>query len=166
MAKEKEKGEDHEVLKEAYDKAKAKFNLIPTFEELDKDFEISVIDPDRIHFIIRDVKRAISSKLHKFIDNLAPILSPQPSSLHSLIEVKLFEKEEVNDMFKFYKKLMQLLHKSILTTLKTEKDEADFVNEIWQDWPKLKSKMRTYMERITDGWLKEDEEEIRDEYLG
>jgi len=161
----KEKCEDHEVLKKAYDEVKTRYNLVPTFEELDNEFEITVIEPERAHFIVRDINRAICSKIHKFIDNLAPIISPQPSSMHSMVEVKLFEKHEVEEMFKYYKKLMHLLHKSILLSLKEEKDEAEFINEIWKDWPQIKNPIISYMSKITEGWSKEDIEEHTNEYL-
>ena len=165
MAEEKKKGEDHEELKKAYAEAKIKYNLIPNYEELDREFEISVIDPDRAHFIVKDVKNAICAKIHKFIDNLAPVINPQPSSLHSMVEVKLFEKEEVNDMFAFYKRLMHLLHKSILMALKSEADEANFINDLWKEWPQIKNKMTAYIVKITEGWSKEDHEENNNEYL-
>ena len=165
MEKER-RGEDHEVLKEAYNKVKKKYNLIPTFEQLDKEFEITLIDPDRAHFIIRDINRTICSKIHKFIDNIGPIINPSPSSVHSMIETKFFEKGELNQIFELYKNLMYLLHKAILTSLKSEKEEAEFINEIWNKWPKLKEKMIFYMSKITEGWAKEEKEEKREEYVG
>ena len=162
---EKEKGENHEELKNAYAEAKVKYNLIPTFEDLDKEFEISVMDPDRAHFIVRDIKRTMCTKLHKFVDYLNPIISPQPSSLHSMIETKFFEKNELDGMFEFYKKIWHLLHKSILTGITSEKDEAEFINLLWGEWPQSKNKMIGYMSKITDGWAKEDKEEHTNEYL-
>lgn len=163
---EKDKGEDHEVLKEAYDEVRKKYKLIPTFEELDREFEVTLIDPDRTHFIIKDINRTICSKLHKFIDNILPIINPSPSSLHSMVETKFFEKENADGMFEFYKKLMYLLHKAILLSLKSEKEEAEFINEVWKEWPQLKDKMIFYMDKITKGWAKKEKEEKREEYVG
>ena len=158
--------EDHDVLKEAYENARKRYGLIPTFEQLDKEFEITMIDPDRVHFIVKDVKRTICSKLHKFIDYIVPIINPSPSSLHSMIETKFFDKDELDEMFEFYKRLWYFLHKAILVGLRSEKDEAALINEIWTEWPKIKDKMNKYMDRITDGWAKEEKEEKREVYLG
>lgn len=165
MAKEK-KSEDREELKKAYAEAKKKYNLVPTFEELDKEFEITMIDPDRIHFIVKDIKNAICSKLHKFAEYITPIINPQPASLHSMIETKFFEKEEIGETFEFYKRVYYLLHKAIVLGLKSEKDEANFINEVWKEWPQIKNKIKGYMSKITEGWAKEEKEEEREEYLG
>jgi len=165
MTKEK-RGEDHEELKKAYAKVRKKYKLIPTFEELDKEFEITLIDPDRIHFLIRDINRAINSRLHKCVDSILPIINPHPSSLHSMMETKFFEKQNTAKLFEFYKKIMYLIHKSILSSVKSEKDEANFINEVWKEWPKIKSEMIEYLTKITEGWAKTEKEENREDYLG
>ncbi|MBD3262757.1 hypothetical protein GF374_00050 [Candidatus Woesearchaeota archaeon] len=158
--------EDYEVLKEAYDKAKKKYNLSPNFEELDKEFEVSIIDGDRERFIVEYVRRAICSRIHKMINYLTPVLHPQPSSLHSMIESKFFKKEETDKLFEFYKKLHHWLHKGLLKSFQSEEEIAKFINEIWEIWPEIKDKVIIYMSKIVTGWEKQEKEDLDNGYLG
>jgi hypothetical protein len=158
-----EKTNKLEKLKAEYDKLKQKYKL-PAFDELNNEFEIYDIKTNA--FIIREISRRIIRKAEDFLSLLNPILNPNPNSLHSLIETKIFEKQDLEPMFDFYKKLFQLAHKGITASLESEAAEAVWINEIWKTWPEIKKQIHSYSKKITEGWGKVEKEVFTDKYLG
>jgi hypothetical protein len=158
-----EKTNKLEKLKAEYDKLKQKYKL-PNFDELNNEFEIYDVKTNA--FIIKEISRRIIRKAEDFLSLLNPILNPNPNSLHSLIETKIFDKQDLEPMFDFYKKLFQLAHKGITASLETEAAEAAWINEVWKAWPDVKKKITGYSKRITEGWGKVEKEVFADKYLG
>jgi len=160
---EKEKPDKLEKLKLEYEKLKQKYKL-PTFDELNDEFEIFDIKANS--FIIREIRRRIIHKAEDFLSLLNPILNPNPNSLHSLIETKIFEKQDLEPMFDFYRKLFQLAHKGITASFEPEVAETAWINEVWKAWPEIKKQIAGYSKKITEGWGKVEKEVFTDKYLG
>jgi hypothetical protein len=160
---EKEKPDKLEKLKLEYEKLKQKYKL-PTFDELNDEFEIFDIKANS--FIIREIRRRIIHKAEDFLSLLNPILNPNPNSLHSLIETKIFEKQDLEPMFDFYRKLFQLAHKGITASFEPEAAETAWINEVWKAWPEIKKQIAGYSKKITEGWGKVEKEVFTDKYLG
>lgn len=162
--KEKEKDKEKlEKLKAEYEKLRQKYKL-PSFDELNNEFEIYDIKP--ISFIIREIRRTIVRRIEDILGLINPILNPNPQSLHSLIETKIFEKQDIESMFEFYKRLFQLAHKGITKSFETEANEAEWINEVWKAWPEIKKETHSYSKKITEGWGKVEKEVFTDKYLG
>ena len=158
-----EKIDKLEKLKIEYDKLKQKYKL-PAFDELNNEFEIYDIKTNA--FIIREIVRRIIRRAEDFLSLLNPILNPNPNSLHSMVETKIFEKQDLEPMFDFYKKLFQLAHKGITASLESEAAEAAWINDAWKAWPDIKKKIAGYSKKITEGWGKVEKEVFSDKYLG
>jgi hypothetical protein len=158
-----EKTNKLEKLKAEYDKLKQKYKL-PAFDELNNEFEIYDIKTNA--FIIREISRRIIRKAEDFLSMLNPILNPNPNSLHSIIETKIFEKQDLEPMFDFYRKLFQLAHKGITASFESEAVEAAWINEVWKAWPEIKKLAHSYSKKITEGWGKIEKEVFADKYLG
>ncbi|MEK6923314.1 MAG: hypothetical protein AABW84_01305 [Nanoarchaeota archaeon] len=157
-----EEKDNFEKLKENYEKVKKKYKL-PTFEEMDDEFEIRKIDYDSI--LIREIRRAISNKLIYFSDMLDPILNPH-ESLRSTIESNFFNEEDIKDMAIFYKRIWHLLHISANTSLSSEADEVKFINDIWLEWPKLKKKAKHFSDKLIESWAQAEKEDTPLHYTG
>ena len=160
MEKEKDK-ECLEKLKEEYEKVRKKYSL-PAFDEIDSEFEIRKIDFD-LH-LVKEIRRLVTHKFSGIADLFEPILNPG-QSVHSAVESKIFEKEDVEEMFKFYKKLWYHIHKSIAVSFVSEKEEAEFIKEMWKLWPEIKKTAQKYAQKIAEGWAKEEKERAGDHYL-
>jgi hypothetical protein len=163
MVDKKEKCEDIEKLKAEYDRLKQKYKL-PAFDELDADFEIRDIDYGC--FVIKEIRRIIVRKMEGILGLLDPILNPSQGSLHSMIETKIFEKQDLEPMFDYYKKLCQMAHNGITTSLESEAAEAAWINEVAKAWPGIKKEAAGYSKKIADGWGKVESEIFTDRYLG
>ena len=151
-----------EKLKKEFESARAKYGL-PSFEELDSEFEIRKIDFDLN--LVREIRRAIIHKFSGIADILEPILNPSEANLHSAVESKHFEKEGIDDMFKYYKKLWYHVHDGIVASLVSEKEEAEFIKKMWKIWPEVKKTALTYVKKITESWAKEEKEKRADHYM-
>lgn len=151
-------------LKEKYEEIRKKFKLIPSFEEMDGEFEIREIE--KSYFVIpRRICRIMCRRLESIANALEPILNPHQDSMHSAIEIKAFEKKELEEIFQFYKKLWHLIHLGLLESFKSDKNSAEFVNQLWKDWPAIKKQTLGYLEKITKSWTEKDKEE-ESGYLG
>ncbi|MEM2874117.1 MAG: hypothetical protein QW063_01545 [Candidatus Nanoarchaeia archaeon] len=153
--------ENLEILKEEYEKIRKQYKL-PSFDELDREFELRKIDCDAN--LIKEIRRNILHKIDNIIGLLEPILDPK-HTLHSFVETKIFEKHNVEAMFAFYKKLWYLIHKGIQVSYVSEKAEVDFIKEMWEVWPELKKQAAEYAKQIADGWAKAEKETFTDKYL-
>ena len=160
---EKEKSDKLEKLKAEYEKLKQKYKL-PDFNGLDDEFEIRTIKANS--YIIKEIRRLIIHKIEDILSLINPVLNPNPQSLHSLIETKIFEKQDIEPMFEFYRKLFQLAHEGITASLESEASEASWINKAWKEWPDIKKKAHSYSKKISDGWGKAEKEVFADKYLG
>ena len=155
---------DLKEIKAKYEKARKKYSL-PKFEDIDREFEIRLIDDQG--FIIKEVRRAILTHIQNLGNFFMPVLDPHPSELHSLVEMSAFNKHEKDKLFLFYKKLYHLIHKGITTSVISEKAETDFIKEVWKLWPQIKKEAKSYMDKITAEWAnhrKKDKIDVH--YLG
>ncbi len=161
MAK-RDRREEIDELKELYEKARKKYDL-PDFDELDREFELRKIEDG---FVISEVRKTILDKIHAFTNWIEPVINPHQHSIHSIVESRVFNKAETDEVFNFYKKLYYHLHRGLLAGLQSEKHEAEFIKEIWKIYPELKKEITKFIEKITKSWQEAEEEYTPDEYHG
>lgn len=152
-------------MEKEYEDLRKKYNL-PSYKELDEEFEIRAIDLPKSGILIKALIRTINTKLALFLNYLEPVLNTPPQSLHSLIEIKNTSNEDKKEMYIFYKRLAKLFHENCIIELKDERTIARQINKIWKEWPQIKQKQIALLEKISDAWAKEDEEETKTEYTG
>lgn len=149
-------------IREEYKKLQQKYKL-PDFDALDNDFEIRKIPAGL--FILKEIRRILVHKLDGACGLLEPVVNPS-ESMHSAIESKAFDKNDLEAVFNFYKRLHHLIHKGISTTLENEAKEVEWINEVWKAWPEIKKELQVYVKKITDSWAKAEKETFSDKYLG
>jgi hypothetical protein len=155
---------DLKEIKAKYEKARKKYSL-PKFEDIDREFEIRLIDDQG--FIIKEIRRAMLTSIQNLGTFFLPVLDPHPHELHSLIEMPAFNKKEREKLFNFYRKLSHLVHKGVSTSIVSEESEADFIKDIWKQWPSIKKEAKGYMDKIIAEWAnhrKAPKEDVH--YLG
>ncbi len=164
VALEKNMSEENKLdkIKEKYEELRKKYGL-PKFEEFNAEFEITKADPDLI--LSKELRRAVSHKLQGHADWFEPVLNPNPSSLHSIVETKIFEKQELGPLFDLYKRLWHLIHLGLQASLQSEADEIKFVKQVWEEWPTLKKELEQHMARLAAGWLVQTKEQEDSGYV-
>lgn len=153
-------------IKNEYQKLlKTKNIRLPNFNEIDLDFEISTIDTKR--FLLREIRRRILDKFDGIKEILESIIQPDVNSFQSMYESRIFSDEERNDIYLIYKNLMIFIRKANIVSLRAdEKEEADFINEVFAEWKILKPKLIKYLSKIKENWGKETSVKEDLGYLG
>jgi len=154
---------DLEKLKKEYEKLSKKYKL-PSFDDFDNEFEIRKIDPELC--LPHELRRVINHRLQGFAEWFEPILNPHSGSLHSLIETKIFEKQELEPLFLLYKKMWSFVHEGLHASLQSEEKEIEFIKKVWKEWPAIKKEIAGHVGRLAEGWKKHEKEKAGDSYLG
>ena len=151
-------------IEEEYTKL-CKRHKLPKFEEIEKEFEISSLENEK--FLIRNILRKIAEKLEIYIDAIGNLVHPDGSSLSSMHEIRFFSDDEKNDMYKLFKKLMKTNRDIAATVLSgDEKNESDFLNNFFAEWPDMKKKLLIYLGKMKEAWEKESSIEEDLGYFG
>ena len=157
---------EQKELKDEYGKLCKKYAL-PSFEQLDEEFEIRVIEINKSGILIKAILRWITNKLGFFMNYLEPVISVPPQNIHALIEMRNISDSDRNEMFGFYKEISVLLHENISVELKSEKEIAQQIKKIWKVWPDIKRREGILLDKITLAWQKKEEKPTeKTEYSG
>lgn len=153
------------MIKDAYEKLRKKYKVLPDFEKIDNEFEISTIE--KKDFLIRNIKRKINEKLELLNNVLDKMVHPDPASLIEMVEAKCFDYDDRSQIFELHKKLL-LLQKDILELdlLQDEKTDVDFIKKITEQWSSIRKEMLPNVRKLKDCW--KETKEIRETlaYLG
>lgn len=148
----KEKQEELEELKKEYTSLAQKYGL-PSFEELDDNFEISIIEDSR--FLLRKIMGNIEEKLELFIKILTSVIQPE-QNIADLSECRAFDEEQKKEIFEIYKKLMKF--KRVMDSLcvsSTEKEEAECISSFYAEWNRekgLKTELKNTINKLEKSW--------------
>jgi hypothetical protein len=143
------------------DKIKSEYNILikkyglPSFDKLDKEFEIRALEENRSGRLVKAIIRVIAGKLRGFLEILDPVVNPNPNSIHSMIAVNNLSESIRNDMYDFYKKIGTLYQECSLYDLEEDKLSAEFIKKLWTQWSKIKKTQKKYIKLIINTWSKE-----------
>jgi len=143
-----------------------KKHKLPEFKELDSEFEIS--DLEETNFLLKAIIRRMAEKLDFYSTMLEEVLQPDTSNLYAMHETKFFDEDEKKQMYELYTKLMNFNRQSIEVSLEhNEKDEADFINNLLNEWKALKQELLMFVRKMRASW-KTEEADIKEDlgYLG
>ena len=143
-----------------------KKHKLPEFKDIDFEFEIS--DLEETNFLLRAIVRRIAEKLDFYSTMLEEILQPDTSNLYAMHETRYFDEDEKKQMYGLYAKLMNFNRQSIEVSLQhNEKDEADFVKDLFDEWKSLKQELLRFVKKMRASW-KTEEADIKEDlgYLG
>ena len=146
-------------INEEYDELRKKYKL-PSFDEVNYEFEISTLDVNKIPSLSRGILRAICNKMGLFLNYVEPVISPNPQGLHGYIEIQNTTNDEKKEIFEFYKDLSKKYHKAYSTEL-TEKEEENIkeIKNVLKYWDRVRIRFKKISEVINQAWEKELEKE-------
>ena len=148
-------------LKEEYQKIKHK---LPKFEEINEDFEIEFIKEK--NFLLRQIRRRISEKIIFFCRIIEGLVYPTQQHIITATEVKAFSEERKKEIEKIYKELMYLEREFLLLDVfPDDKKDAEFINNVFSYWKKIKKEMKEVVHVMKESWKKEYKSE-KDNYFG
>jgi len=155
-------------LKNDYDTLKKKFNL-PSYEELDKDFELLYMrEIFEIKRALVFVRRRMCDKIANICNVIQNIIQPNPSYPISIEESSFFAKDEKqNELIDLLKDLMFYERFSnSLDIFSTDEEEAEFIKEVYSKWNEVKPRIKEIANKMAKGWKAKKEDKKRNDYMG
>ena len=128
---------DLKSLKKDYDVLAKKYSL-PSFDELDRDFEISKLDKEN-DFLLRAVRKLMMEKIVNSINFLEMLINHANAPRMYLPYIKTMSIEDRKLIEDIYNSLSHLTLMSLdLEINSTEEFEAKLVEKVFVDWNKMK----------------------------
>jgi len=153
------------VLKQEYKKIQEKHNL-PSFEELNEDFNIEKASEIEVELLIREIRRFMADKLSTYMRFIEAILNPVNVQMFIYSLIKSLETQEKEKLTEIYKKLSKKELKLIELDLKySEEKEALFIRESYSMWQEMKKDLLEIFEKINNNWDNKVESKNKD-YFG
>ncbi len=143
---------EYEALMKRYD--------LPSYNEINYEFEISTLDIKKINSLSKGILRAMINKMALFLNYVEPVISPSPQGLHAFIEVQNTSNEEKKEAFDFYKKISKIYHKAYsIELIEDEKIIMEEIKNILKDWKKIKIEFKKLSDIINKSWERETKKE-------
>lgn len=143
-----------------YELYRIKYNL-PSFNDLDAEFEISSIEQET--GILKNICKNIYQRLDQCTKFIEKIIQPDANSYIDLYECKFFTHAEKDKLFEIFRQLMYVNRALIeLDLLAEEKPFAEFIKQFNADWTQMKKTIHPYITKLKNVWK---EEQIGKEHL-
>ncbi|MEK6757617.1 MAG: hypothetical protein AABX88_00670 [Nanoarchaeota archaeon] len=154
-----------EKFKENYGKLRIKHKL-PSFEELNEDFQIERVAEVETDILIREVRKFLSDKFSNYLRFIEAILNPATAPMFVFSMVRLIGNEEKIKLSNAYKQLAKNEVILIELDLKfSEEKEAEFIKESFKTWQELKKDILSVMVFVKKNWDNKQEVNGKD-YFG
>jgi hypothetical protein len=137
-------------IKTVYNAA-AKQHKLPTFDVLNKDFDIDNIDPGHKH-LIKEVSKKIFERIELFKKILETAMQPDVSVL-SMQEAEYLTETDHAIISDILRRLM-LLDRALLFA-ELQNDDilyANFIQEAAIEWPQVKKELAPIIMHMQEGW--------------
>ncbi len=165
MAKEKKLEFGLSILKANYEKEKKKHKL-PTFQQLNEEFEIERVADHETDMLLRDIRKAITEKAVAFLRFLELVLNPTNAPFFMFAILKNLTAPDKKLIEGIYQKLCEFEIKAISLDMDyNEKSEAEFIKYASKQWQSMHNEMKELGEVISKAWHTSSEKKERN-YFG
>jgi len=150
-------------IKQEYEKLKKKYKDLPSFEELDHEFELSSLDIKGVgkDFMSRAIRRRIADRVTFYTRILEAVLLPpsNPSPI-SIREFNSVSNERRNELMEVYNKLMDSERYNLQLNLDTdEKRDVEYIKLISKKIKDTKLEVLSLAGDMRKAWSQNDQEE-------
>lgn len=154
-----------EKLKKDYEKISKKFSL-PSFQQLNEEFEIERIADRETDILLREVRKAITEKAIAFLRFMELMINPSSAPFFMLSIIKHFNSSDKKTVEKIYRELCEFEIKAINLDFRySEKAEAEFIKYALKKWQSLKEDLDEMSKIIERAWNASFEKKERN-YFG
>ena len=153
------------MVKEEYEKLKKEYPILPEYNKLNHEFEISTIE--NTDFLLREIKRKIGEKFEPLLDLLEHIITPDTNSFSDMYECRCYTNGEKKIVIDIFRHLMEQ-YRSLLETdlIADDKVDAETIRKLYDIWLQEKKQILPYLKKIRECWQKHVEIKEVLEYLG
>ncbi len=154
-----------ETLKEEYKKIQEKHDL-PSFEELNEDFNIEKASEFQVELLVREIRRFIADKLANYMRFAEAVLNPVNVQMFVYSLIKSLDVQEKEKLTEIYKKLSKNELKLIELDIEySEEKEALFIRDSYKMWQDMKKDLLDIIEKANENWDNKVESKNKD-YFG
>ena len=154
-----------EKLKKDYNKLKNKYSL-PSFDELNKTFEIERISDRETDFLLREIRKAITEKVLAFVRFIEILINPTNAPLFMFAIIKNIGPSGLKMIEKIYEKLCTFEISAIKLDLSyNEKNEVDFIKNSLKIWKESEEDIKELSRVIESAWKSSASKKEKD-YFG
>ncbi len=139
-------------LKKDYSEIQSRYNL-PSFSELNEDFQIEKIAESDTDILIREVRKFVAEKLSNYMKFVEMLINPvnAPMSIFSLI--KSLNHEDKKKLSELYEKLAKNEIEIIELELSfSEEKEVQYIKNSNALWQEVKKDLLGIIETIKKNW--------------
>jgi len=152
-------------LKREYEKLKSKYSL-PSFKEMNEDFEIEKLEERETEILARDIRRAMIEKNSAYLRFIEMFMNPSSSPMLFLALMKNMDNIDKKLVEDLYSKLGKYEILSLrLDNEYDEAKEAEFINKFFKEWQQVKKDFGSLLKFMEDSWDKKGERKEKG-YLG
>jgi len=131
----------------------AKKYKLPSYKDINKEFEISSIE--ECYFLLSEIRKKIMEKVSYFINLLEDIIHPE-ASISAMYEGKVLDDKTKEKVIKLYKELMIIKRKAEISAIENKEEvTAKFVEESFKKWLEIKPKLLKIVKLLLVSWKKE-----------
>ena len=155
---------DISPIEKEYAKIKKAHDL-PAFKELDKEFELSVIEVKP--FLVRAIRRRMNDKVIFFCRIIEGLLYPHEKSHIHAYESSFFNEQQKEQLTITHKKIMLLERDSLLLDIDSnEEQDARYIRDLAKDWKQFKQTTTQAVLIMKKAWETPQKEEKGGAYFG
>ena len=139
-------------LKEDYKKARKIYD-IPTFEELNLNFQIEKICDIETDFLLLEIRKHISEKLSGYLKLIETLINPMSAQMLVYHIIKTLTPKDQETLRILYKKLAKLEIKILELDIDfDEKKEALFIKNAFDEWQTIKKDLLEMVINVQENW--------------
>lgn len=150
-------------MKETYQELKKEYPILPEYDSLNKEFDISLIEDGNI---LREILKKIGERYEPVLETMERIISPDPSSIADMYECRVFTNGEKKQLFDVFRHSMMNYRMLLEADLADEKTQTETIKKAHEAWQNDKKQILPFIKKLKESWQKHIEAKEILEYLG
>ena len=151
----KDKHEDKsclDELKKNYKELQEKYSL-PSFDFLNREFQIEKVAECETDYLVREIRKIVAEKFSNYLRFIEIVLNPMNAPMFVFSIIKTLGTEEKKKLSEIYKELAKFEVTLIrLDADFSEEREAEFINNSYKIWQKIKKEVLDIVEVVEKNW--------------
>lgn len=130
-----------------------KENNLPSFENLNKDFNIERVAEIETDYLVREIRKFMADKFQNYLRFIEAILHPVSAPMFVFSMIKSLNPEEKKILAENYKKLAKIEIELIELDLNfNEEKEIKFIQNSYKIWQEIKTDIGQVIENVKKNW--------------
>lgn len=154
-----------DLLKKNYAELAKKYKL-PDYKTLNEEFDIEKLQELETETLLREIRKVVMDKVISYLRFIELLINPSNAPMFFFTILKGIDSADKKVIEETYNKLGRLEVEVIsVDNDYSEKNEAEFINHVYNEWKGIKECMKQISMALQKGWDKKHEKKDKS-YLG